>query len=393
MKCLFIIQGEGRGHLTQAIALASLLQAREHSVVGALVGGENIHDLPAFFTQNFNYPTQKVFSPYLVYSTETKALAIGKTILKNTRRLSKYVDSMKIMNDFIAKTNPDIIINFYELLGGIHRFFFRPNVPMVCIAHQYLLLHRDFIHPKNQWLDRLIVDMNTAVTAFGSSRKLALSFSEMLPDYQKNIVVIPPLLRREITQKDKPSSENFILIYVTQASFAEEIIQWHSKNLETALHCFLHLPDKKEALQYDETLTFHPIDAVKFVEMMEKCRGLVSTAGFESICEAMYLGKPCMMIPIPKHYEQQCNALDAVRAGAGISSKNFDLSPFLTFLESKQESCDDFRAWQSKALDMIERELVIVLGENTKTRRTTLSDKYSWLQKNIFKRSRLILPN
>lgn len=208
MKCLFIIQGEGRGHLTQAIALASLLQAREHSVVGALVGGENIHDLPAFFAQNFNYPTQKVFSPYLVYSTETKALAIGKTILKNTRRLSKYVDSMKIMNDFIAKTNPDIIINFYELLGGIHRFFFRPNVPMVCIAHQYLLLHRDFIHPKNQWLDRLIVDMNTAVTAFGSSRKLALSFSEMLPDYQKNIVVIPPLLRREITQKDKPSSEN-----------------------------------------------------------------------------------------------------------------------------------------------------------------------------------------
>jgi UDP:flavonoid glycosyltransferase YjiC (YdhE family) len=38
MKYLFIIQGEGRGHLTQAIALCEILHKNNHEVVGALIG-------------------------------------------------------------------------------------------------------------------------------------------------------------------------------------------------------------------------------------------------------------------------------------------------------------------------------------------------------------------
>ena len=58
---------------------------------------------------------------------------------------------------------------------------------------------------------------------------------------------------------------------------------------------------------------------------MARCRGLVSTAGFESIAEAMYLGKPVQVVPVEGHFEQWCNAFDTVRAGAGIRSKVFDL--------------------------------------------------------------------
>ena len=38
MRFLFVIQGEGRGHLTQAISLAQLLQAAGHEVIRAMVG-------------------------------------------------------------------------------------------------------------------------------------------------------------------------------------------------------------------------------------------------------------------------------------------------------------------------------------------------------------------
>ena len=38
MKILFIIQGEGRGHLTQALSLRQMLQTEGHEVVGAMVG-------------------------------------------------------------------------------------------------------------------------------------------------------------------------------------------------------------------------------------------------------------------------------------------------------------------------------------------------------------------
>ena len=38
MKFLFIVQGEGRGHLTQAITLEEMLLRNGHEVVEVLVG-------------------------------------------------------------------------------------------------------------------------------------------------------------------------------------------------------------------------------------------------------------------------------------------------------------------------------------------------------------------
>ena len=49
MKYLFIIQGEGRGHLTQAISLSSILRKNGHEVVGALVGKTKDRVIPKFF--------------------------------------------------------------------------------------------------------------------------------------------------------------------------------------------------------------------------------------------------------------------------------------------------------------------------------------------------------
>ena len=56
MKYLFIIQGEGRGHLTQAMTMERLLVSRGHQVVGMLVGKSESRILPAFFTQGVSAP-------------------------------------------------------------------------------------------------------------------------------------------------------------------------------------------------------------------------------------------------------------------------------------------------------------------------------------------------
>ena len=49
MKVLFIVQGEGRGHLTQAITLEEILRRNGHEVVEVLVGKSNTRRLPGFF--------------------------------------------------------------------------------------------------------------------------------------------------------------------------------------------------------------------------------------------------------------------------------------------------------------------------------------------------------
>jgi uncharacterized protein (TIGR00661 family) len=356
MKYLFIIQGEGRGHLTQAIALAEMLQKTNHQVVGALVGTSDGEKIPPFFTKKFSAKSISFASPCLVYCKKTKALDVRKTLISSVFRLKTYISSLRKINTTINQLNPDVIINFYDVLGGIHQFLFRPKVPMVCIAHQYLLLNPDFKHPRKHWLDKFLVNTNTRITALGAAKKLALSFTPFSNYEQQNIYTIPPLLRPEITQIS-PTTENYILVYMTQHSLADELLKWHAKNPKVVVHCFWDKPQNTEVYKYSRNLHFHRINGQKFLEMMQNCKGLVTTAGFESVCEAMYLGKPTMMIPVPKHYEQACNALDAKRAGAGISGTKFDLSSFLDYIPHHKDISSDFQTWHSRSAFVFLREI------------------------------------
>jgi uncharacterized protein (TIGR00661 family) len=121
----------------------------------------------------------------------------------------------------------------------------------------------------------------------------------------------------------------------------KELINWHRSNQDITVHCFSDRQQIPEVLKHSRNLYFHKINGTKFLEMMAQCKAVVCTAGFESVCEAMLLSKPVMMIPIPKHFEQACNATDAIIAGAGISGQKFDLSPMVAYMSNHQ--CKDFQ--------------------------------------------------
>lgn len=63
MKVLFIVQGEGRGHLTQAITLEEILRRNGHEVVEVLVGKSNTRRLPGFFNRSIQAPVKRFLSP------------------------------------------------------------------------------------------------------------------------------------------------------------------------------------------------------------------------------------------------------------------------------------------------------------------------------------------
>ena len=92
--------------------------------------------------------------------------------------------------------------------------------------------------------------------------------------------------------------------------------------------------------------TFHQIDDTAFLNQMAACKAYASTAGFEAICEAMYLGKPILMVPA--HIEQDCNAFDAVKSGAGISADDFDIGRLVSFAETFKPN-GGFRQWANNS--------------------------------------------
>jgi len=352
MKMLFIIQGEGRGHLTQALSLRQKLADEGHQVVGVLVGKSPARRIPDFFMEKINAPVYSFESPNFLPTAKNKQVNLLKSIGYNVLRLHKYTASIHYINRMIKETGADVVVNFYELLTGLTYLFCRPKAMMVCIAHQYLFLHPDFSFPKLNAVSLSLLKFFTRVTAIGATKKLALSFRKMREVPADKIVVVPPLLRKEIINKT-PRKGNYLHGYLLNSGFGEEVKEWHTAHPEVPMHFFWDKRGAKETTKIDDTLSFHQLNDIRFVKYMANAKAYATTAGFESVCEAMYLDKPVLMVPT--HIEQACNAHDASLSGAGTVAEHFDLDALLHLSEPPQPN-PVFRHWVQQADCLILRE-------------------------------------
>ena len=87
MKFLFIVQGEGRGHLTQAITLEDMLQRNGHEVVEVLVGKSSSRTLPGFFNRSIHAPVKRFISPNFLPTTDNKRVNLNNTSVNFYRKI------------------------------------------------------------------------------------------------------------------------------------------------------------------------------------------------------------------------------------------------------------------------------------------------------------------
>lgn len=355
-KYLFMVQGEGRGHMTQALSLQKILTAANHEVCCVLVGKSNRREIPAFFREKIQAPVLCLESPNFIVDAKNKGVRLFPSIWHNLKKLPVFLKNLKEINKAVQLYSPDVVVNFYEPLGGLYFLLYRPQIPFVCIGHQYLLMHRNFLFPPKSGLDKWLLQMNTRITMFRADKLLGLSFRHLPPDKNPKLVVTPPLLRKEILSLT-PELQPYYLMYLLNTGYIEEVIAWHAKNTNVRIHCFSDSKDMADGHQVHGTLTFHAINDALFLEYLKNCSGYISTAGFESICEAMYLDKPVMMVPVHGHFEQECNAVDACHAGAGMWSKNFRLEDFLSYLPRHRAPGAEFQKWARSAEKIFLEEL------------------------------------
>ncbi len=352
---MFLVQGEGRGHLTQAISISEILQQKGMELCCVVVGSCSKKSPPVFFKNAIASPVISVASPGFISDAKNKSIKPGKTLLLNLCRMGTYIKSVRTINKLVNYHKPDIIVNFYEPLAAIYNIIYPGKTKMVSVAHQFIYLHPDFHFPQNNFFKKQMLRAYTRFVSMRSEKVLAISMYD-LPGKMAHLQIIPPLMRGTILTL-KPAEENFILVYLVNSGYQEEIINWHEKNPEVSLHCFTDCrtirDEKNGEWKYDETLTFHSLNDVKFMQMMAGCSAVATTAGFESICEAMYLSKPVMMVPVAGQFEQFCNAVDAQKTGAGIRSENFDLSLLMRYIPLHNATLTEYKNWVRKAEEML----------------------------------------
>ncbi|NVK49811.1 MAG: glycosyltransferase [Cyclobacteriaceae bacterium] len=343
MKFLFIVQGEGRGHMTQAIAFASLIRSQGHELSAVVLGKSKRREIPEFFLREIKTEIHWIASPNFETDQNEKQILIGKTILGNLLKLPTFLKSLQQINRLVKLHQPDVILNFYDLLGGLYNVFYQPKAEFWSIGHQYLALQADFTFAPSRAFAKQLFLINTKVTAWGASRILALSFKHSIAIHPK-IQVVPPLLRNEIKTLT-PSLGNFYLAYLVNPGYSSELFAYAKANPSIQIKAYW---DKKDAAYVENplpNLSFHRVNDKKFLEDMAACKGLACTAGFESVCEAAYLGKIVMVIPVTGQYEQACNALDAEKHQIARKGKIFDFS----FLEQQSSNFQQnpiyFRKW------------------------------------------------
>ena len=353
MKYLFVVQGEGRGHFTQALSLKTTLERNGHEVVAVMVGGSNKRTLPLFFTEKINSEIIQFQSPDFLPTPKGKHSPLLISILYNLLLLPVYIRNLLTIRSTIRDKKPDVVINFYELLCGVTYGLFNPKPPMINVAHQYYFLTPAFKYTgKDTWQYNLL-NFYSGLTTMNSLKILALSFrSDDRLQYGK-ISVVPPLLRQEVLQQQVINGD-YIHGYMLNSGFATELTAWSKNNTDQYLHFFWDKKNVDTKKNLTPRLTMHKLSDILFLKYMAGCKAYATTGGFESVCEAMYMQKPVLMVPT--HIEQECNVIDATRSGAGVTARDFDLDLLLRFVPTYTKSME-FVHWTRTAEAMFLYEL------------------------------------
>ena len=81
MRFLFIVQGEGRGHLTQALSLAAMLRRHGHEITGVLVGRSPQRVLPDFFRARIGAPVVEFEAPRFAFDRSNRIVSMLRTMI------------------------------------------------------------------------------------------------------------------------------------------------------------------------------------------------------------------------------------------------------------------------------------------------------------------------
>jgi len=314
-------------------------------VVAVTLGVSLQRPVPEYFGSAMNLPVTQLPTLEFKYKNNRSVSNVA-TLFGVLAKLPKYRRLIRQLDEIVRAAQPDVILNFFEPIAALYTLTRRHRPPVVAIGHQFMFQHPGYVRAPQLW--KQIFSMKIYTWLLGArATKLALSLYEAPDLPTKRIIVGPPILRKQLFSLQADPEGKFTLVYLLNHGYAAQIIQWSDAHPQTRLHCFYDKPGALAEFHYSPALTFHKLDGEKFLKMMAACRNVVCTAGFESVSEAAWLGKPLFLVPVENHVEQQVNAMDAQQFGIGVAENNFNLDR-LAELPDRLPT-EKFRAWMDCA--------------------------------------------
>jgi uncharacterized protein (TIGR00661 family) len=308
-KIAISLCGEGRGHATRIATLVERL-VDEHEILIYTSA-----DALTFLEQRFAaVPTVRLESiPGIVFQYVGGRLDLVKSITAGldyqARQIGPLVDRM--IGELEA-FGVDLAITDFE--PALPRAATRLGIPLVSVDHQHFLVAYDldalpWTLQWNAWFMGHAVWMYVAEAA---DTVVSAFFRPPLRRGWEHVVQVGPLLRREVVEAP-PRDDGFILSYLRRHTPFSAVDALANCGLPVRVYGLGSRPAAGD-------VTFHEIDAARFVDDLAGCRAVVAAAGNQLIGEALHLGKPLLVLPERAHGEQLMNAHFLASMGCGAFS-------------------------------------------------------------------------
>src|SRR5207248_3230159 len=102
MKIMFAVQGDGRGHMTQAIAAAETLEKQGHEIVAVTVGTNPTRTVPDFFGRTFTDRLTPIASPGFSFQGAKGVTTLG-TLGQAIAGLGRYRESLRVIGKTLTR--------------------------------------------------------------------------------------------------------------------------------------------------------------------------------------------------------------------------------------------------------------------------------------------------
>ena len=320
---IYAMSGEGRGHATRARVVVEALRDR-HQLT--LFASACAYDLLAPRYRGSDVRVVRIPGLHFAYS------APGRVDLLRT--LSEAALFRMALGDYVERilpevdrARPDLVIADFEPIAA--RAAQRRGVPFVSFDHQHYLVVGDF---------------DGLPFAFRQQARLSAPFVEALYDWQRATIVssfyrvpvkpayrdtrwVGTLIRPELLGV-RAERGRHLCAYIRRQAPAATLDALASSGREVCLYGL-------GARTAVGPIRFLAVDERRFIEDLATADAVISTAGNQLVGEALYLGKPLLVMPEDWNFEQSVNAYFLERTGAGWAERR-PLTPRLVaaFLEA-----------------------------------------------------------
>lgn len=288
-KILYAIQGTGNGHVARALEIVPILE--KYGTVDILLSGDQSQVSLPFKVK------YKIKGLTFLYS-KNGAVSFTKTIVKNNLfQLFKDIWQLPVLNY-------DFVINDFEFTSA----WACKLRGKTCfgLGHQAAFASSATPRPtKKSRLGEFILKYYAHC-----NKSIGFHFSSYAP------TIYPAVIRREL-RSVTPVNEGHYTVYLPAYSL-KNITQYLAQLPKQQWQIF---SSEVESPCQKENLKLMPISNVGFAQSLRTCSGLLTSAGFESPAEALFLNKKLFVIPIAKQYEQLCNAAALRKLGVPCAKK------------------------------------------------------------------------